>query len=58
MYSVKVLPDSHNYLEVILQGSFDIFLEVEFSSRWQVDLYIMHCQEWNAHLNIKRYIMD
>jgi hypothetical protein len=32
MRSVNMLPDSNNHLEVILQGSFDIFLKVKFTS--------------------------
>ena len=49
----RVLPDSNNYLEVILQGSFDILLEVKFTSRSQVNLHIMHCQKREANSVLK-----
>jgi len=50
----RELPDSNNNLEVILQGSFDILLEVKFTSRSQVYLHIMHCQKRKRKFSFQR----
>lgn len=57
MHSLEELPDSNNNLEVILQGSFDILLEVKFTSRSQVYLHIMHCQKRKANSVLKEHVL-
>ena len=55
MQCLQELPDTNNNLEVILQGSFDILLEIKFTSRNQVYLHIMHCQKGKANSALKEH---
>jgi len=54
MQCLQELPDTSN-IEVILQGYFDILLEIKFTSRSKVYLHIMHCQKRKANSSLKEH---